>query len=126
MKDRSIAFYIAFTGGILQVIASAALVLTAATNTTSSTSIYAFLGWNAQLMGSIGLAFGLLVLAGAILSVRAPYGRNSKTVIGSAVVIIFSLLSVFSSGGGFIIGFILGVLGGGLGYVSSKPDYSAS
>ena len=127
MNERSIAFYMAFVGGILQVIASAALVLVAP-NGDPMKSYYVIsasaLGSNAQLMGGIGLVFGLLVLAGAILSVRTPYGGNRKTLIGSALVVIFSFLSIFLSGGGFIIGFILGLLGGVLGYVSSKPDYS--
>jgi hypothetical protein len=123
--DRAIGFYMAFAGGILQIIASTALVLVA-TYTNPMDSIYADLGWNAQLMGSIGLVFGFLVLAGAISSARAPYGGNRKTVIGSAVVVFFSVLNIFFSGGGFIIGFILGVVGGGWGYVSTKPDYSAS
>lgn len=113
----------AFTGGVLQLIASAAIFLMATYGDPDylTYSVYAESGLNAQLMGSIGLVFGLLVLAGAILM-----GRTGKTVIGSVVVIIFSVLNIFFSGGGFIIGFILGVLGGGFGYVSTKPDYSPS
>jgi hypothetical protein len=123
--DRAIGFYMAFAGGILQIIASSALVLVA-TYTNPMDSIYAELGWNAQLIGSIGLVLGLLVLAGAISSARTPYGGDRKAAIGSAVVVFFSVLNVFFSGGGFIIGFVLGLLGGCLGYVSTKPDYSAS
>jgi len=63
------------------------------------------------IMGAIGLAFGIIVLIGAIL-IYMP----GKEVIGGILVLVFSILSVFI-GGGFFIGVILGIIGGVLGLV---------
>ena len=59
--------------------------------------------------GAIGLIFAVLVIIGAIL-IYMP----GKEVIGGILVLIFSILSIFI-GGGFIIGLILGIIGGALG-----------
>ena len=58
---------------------------------------------------SIGLVFGGLVIVGAIL-IYLP----RKETVGGIIVIIFSILSIII-GGGFIIGLILGIIGGLLG-----------
>jgi len=57
----------------------------------------------------VGVIFAVLVLIGAIL-IYIP----GKEVVGGILVIIFSLLSVIT-GGGFLIGLILGIIGGALG-----------
>jgi len=59
--------------------------------------------------GAMGLIFAVLVIIGAIL-IYMP----GKEVIGGILVLIFSILSIFI-GGGFIIGLILGIIGGALG-----------
>jgi hypothetical protein len=56
---------------------------------------------------AIGLMLGILVLLGVIMLHFKP--RNKK--IWGIIIIIFSIPSVVT-GGGFIIGFILGIIGG--------------
>jgi Na+-driven multidrug efflux pump len=60
-------------------------------------------------MAVVGLVFGIIVLVGAIL-MRKP----EKAKIGAILVLIFSILSIVI-GGGFVIGMILGIIGGALG-----------
>lgn len=60
-------------------------------------------------MAAVGVIFALLVIIGAIL-IYMP----GKEVIGGILVIIFSILSIVI-GGGFLIGLILGIIGGALG-----------
>jgi hypothetical protein len=56
---------------------------------------------------ALGLTFGVLVLLGAaMLHVRPALNK-----IWSLMIILFSIASVLT-GGGFIIGFILGIIGG--------------
>lgn len=62
-------------------------------------------------IGAVGLIFGIIVLIGAIL-IYMP----GKEVIGGILVLIFSILSIVI-GGGFIVGLILGIIGGALGIV---------
>lgn len=64
----------------------------------------------------IGLIFGILVLLGAIMM----YSKPRQTKAWSAIVLVFSIISIVI-GGGFIIGFILGIVGGAIG-LSWKPE----
>ena len=57
-------------------------------------------------LGAIGLLSGILVLLGAYLSLKS---RTSQT--GGLLVVIFSAIS-FLGGGGFIVGSVLGIIGG--------------
>ena len=57
----------------------------------------------------VGVVFAALVIIGAIL-IYMP----GKETIGGILVIIFSIFSIFI-GGGFIIGLVIGVIGGILG-----------
>lgn len=61
------------------------------------------------LFGAIGLIFAIIVLIGSIL-IYMP----GKEILGGILVLIFSILSIII-GGGFIIGLILGIIGGALG-----------
>ena len=58
---------------------------------------------------AVGLIFAIIVIIGAIL-IYMP-GRE---MIGGILVLVFSILSIFI-GGGFLIGLILGIIGGILG-----------
>jgi len=60
-------------------------------------------------MGMIGLIFAIIVIVGAIL-IYMP----GKEIIGGILVLIFSILSIVI-GGGFVLGLILGIIGGALG-----------
>ena len=58
-------------------------------------------------IAAIGLISGALVLLGAIMLHMNPQNKKAWSLI----VIVFSIPSVIT-GGGFIIGFILGIIGG--------------
>ncbi len=58
---------------------------------------------------AIGLMLGILVLLGALLLRIKPANKKAWGIL----IIVFSIPSVIT-GGGFIIGFILGIIGGAL------------
>ncbi len=58
---------------------------------------------------AIGIILGIIVIIGAIMLYRNP---DQKTGWGIAVLIV-SIISIFI-GGGFLIGLILGIIGGAL------------
>jgi hypothetical protein len=58
---------------------------------------------------AIGLILGFVILIGAIMLHFKP----SKKKVWGIIIVVFSLPSVIT-GGGFIIGFILGIIGGAL------------
>ena len=60
-------------------------------------------------LAAVGTIFAILVIVGAIL-IYVP----GKETIGGILVIIFSILSIVI-GGSFLIGLILGIIGGALG-----------
>lgn len=67
-------------------------------------------------LAALGLGFGILVLLGAVMM----YYKPSQHVTWGVVVLVFSIVSIFI-GGGFIIGLILGLVGGILALVW-KPE----
>jgi len=58
-----------------------------------------------NLLGGIAVAIGIVIIIGAILI------YNRMEVAGGVIVIIFSVLSIFV-GSGWLVGLILGVIGG--------------
>lgn len=64
------------------------------------------LGWT---IAVIAVIFGILVILGAFWM-----KKQGKETTGGILTLIFSILS-FLTGGGFIIGAILGIVGGALG-----------
>ena len=68
---------------------------------------------------AVGLIFGILVLLGAIMLHIKPVNKKAWGII----ILVFSIPSVVT-GGGFIIGFILGIIGGALA-LSRKPNVQA-
>jgi hypothetical protein len=56
---------------------------------------------------AVGLIFGVLVLLGAIMLHSKPVNKRAWGII----ILLFSILS-YVTGGGFIIGSILGIIGG--------------
>ena len=69
---------------------------------------------------AIGLTCGAIVLLGAIMLRSKPVNRK----VWGIVIIVFSIPSVVT-GGGFIIGFILGIIGGAYAF-SGKPEAQAT
>jgi hypothetical protein len=71
-------------------------------------------------LATVGLIFGVLVLLGALMLHVKPANKKAWGIM----IIVFSLPSVIM-GGGFIIGFILGIIGGKLAF-SGKPKMQAT
>jgi hypothetical protein len=67
----------------------------------------------------VGLICGVLVLLGAIMLRLKPANKKAWGIL----IVVFSIPSVIT-GGGFIIGFILGITGGALA-LSRKPTVQA-
>ena len=88
-------------------------------------SIVPGFGWLSGLiiaLGILGLIFGIIVILGAVM---INSGERGKVRTGSILVLIFSILSLFVGGtGGFIIGFILSLIGSILG-LTWKPSEKA-
>src|SRR3989442_2932622 len=70
----------------------------------------------AYLYGAVGLIFAILVLVGAVMLWMKP----QQHVMWGVVVLLFSLFSIITTGG-FFIGLILGLIGGGLGIAWKPP-----
>ncbi|DAC72926.1 MAG TPA: hypothetical protein DSN98_02895 [Thermoplasmata archaeon] len=68
---------------------------------------------------AVGLIFGVLVLLGAILLRIRPAHKKAWGIM----ILVFSIPSIVT-GGGFIIGFILGIIGGALA-LSRKSNVQA-
>jgi len=66
-------------------------------------------------LAAVGLIFGVLVLLGAVMLYSKPVNKKAWGII----IVVFSIPSVVT-GGGFIIGFILGIIGGAKA-LSRKP-----
>src|SRR2546430_2749037 len=66
--------------------------------------------------GAVGLIFAILVMVGAVMLWMKPHSH----VAAGVIILLFSLFSIIS-GGGFIIGLILGIVGGILGIVWKPP-----
>lgn len=81
-----------------------------------------FMGGAIALFGLLGLIFGILVIVGAVMM---NSGVQSKVKTGSVIVLVFSILSLVTVGGGFLIGFILGLIGSILG-LTWKPATAQS
>lgn len=113
-KKATAGFAISLIAGIIVLInALFVLALTSYISSISSAigipGISGAVGAALALYGAIGLIFSIIVIIGAIL-IYMP-GRE---VAGGVLVLIFSILSIII-GGGFIIGLILGIIGGALG-----------
>ncbi|MGB8310983.1 MAG: hypothetical protein WCE81_03850 [Halobacteriota archaeon] len=66
-----------------------------------------FLGWVSYIAAAIGIVSGIIVLYGAFTLRSRPEERTTW----GALILTFSLISLLGSGG-FLIGAILGILGG--------------
>ena len=71
-------------------------------------------------LAAVGLIFGVLVLLGAIMLYSKPANKKAWGIM----IVLFSIPSVVT-GGGFIIGFILGMIGGAMAF-SRKPRMQAT
>jgi hypothetical protein len=115
VKRATAGFVLSLIAGIL-IFFNAVFVLFAAAIMGGMVSIMpGFKGFAQELsaivtsMGLMGLVSSIVVIAGSIL-IYTP----EKETIGGVLVLIFSILSIVI-GGGFMFGFILGIVGGVLG-----------
>jgi hypothetical protein len=71
-------------------------------------------------LATVGLIFGVLVFFGALMLRIKPLNKK----VWGIIIMVFSIPSVIM-GGGFIIGFILGIIGGKLA-LTGKPKMQAT
>jgi hypothetical protein len=112
-KGKSSApFILSLIGGIFILINGVLIAALGGIITAMSSAVpgmEGILGATGIVMAVVGLALGVLVIVGTVL-MRNP----AKAKMGAILVIVFSLISLVI-GGGFLIGTILGVIGGALG-----------
>jgi len=108
------AFVLSLVGAILVLING---ILIAAASGIVGTLIGGLIGGLVVAVGIVAIIFGILILVGAVL---INSGVPGKVKTGGILVLIFSILSIFT-GGGFFIGFILGLVGGILALVWKPP-----
>ncbi|MEM4717518.1 MAG: hypothetical protein QXE81_02005 [Desulfurococcaceae archaeon] len=112
------AFVLSLVGGIFVILGSI-LVLVAGG---LIGELVPMVGGLFALAGGVGLIFGILIVVGAVMINSGEPGKVKK---GSILVLILSILSLFLAGGGFFIGFILGLIGGILGLTWKPPEKPA-
>jgi len=85
-------------------------------------------GMMGQGFGMMGYGFGILAIVGLVFGaivIISAYMLNSKpqehTTWGTLIVI-FSVISIFGSAGGFGVGLILGIIGGVLAITWKPPE----
>ena len=108
-KKATAGFIISLIAGILILINAAFFVFLAEFLEEVGASIPVFVTGIFAGLAAVGAVFGVLAIIGAIL-IYMP----GKETIGGILVLIFSILSILI-GGGFLIGLILGIIGGALG-----------
>lgn len=109
VKKATAGFIISLIAGILILINAAFFVFLAEFLEEVEASIPVFVTGIFTGLAAVGAILAGLVIIGAIL-IYMP----GKETIGGILVIIFSILSILI-GGGFLIGLILGIIGGALG-----------
>src|SRR5439155_11331337 len=58
----------------------------------------------------VGLASGMIVILGSVML----YSKPSANQLWGAIILTFSLISIFGGMGGFLVGLVLGVVAGAL------------
>lgn len=109
VKKAQVGFVLSLIAGIIILINAVMFVALADFLDLVGTVIPAFVGDIFTGLAVVGIVFAALVIIGAIL-IYIP----GKETIGGILVIVFSILSIIV-GGGFILGLILGIIGGALG-----------
>jgi hypothetical protein len=112
LGERATAgFIVSLIGGIIDLIVAVILIGVASIVAGLEETIgFVGAGFALATWGIIGLILALVVIAGAILIYMPGY-----EVIGGILVLVFSIVSLFFTLGGLIIGMILGIVGGALG-----------
>lgn len=114
-ETPSTAFGLSLAGGIIILLAGLVVAAVGATLTF-------FIGGIGGLVGIVGVVWGILIIVFAFLLRSMP----EKHVGLGVAVILFSIFSWFGSFGGFLIGFLLALIGGVLAIVWTPRGTSAS
>ncbi|MGC8982996.1 MAG: DUF6114 domain-containing protein [Desulfurococcaceae archaeon] len=112
------AFVLSLIAGILVIIASAVVTAGALAAREVPFTFNTYLELVVALF-MLNLVLGVLIILGATL-IRS--GEEDKVRKGSAIVLALSVVSLFTAGGGFIVGFLLGIAGGALGLAWRPPQ----
>jgi len=105
VKKAKAGFIVSLIGGIIILITDIAMYAGFA-----ELGILEVFGMAGDILFGLGILWAILVIVGAALI------WTGKTTAGGIVAILFSILSIFSLAlGGFVIGMILGIVGGALG-----------
>jgi hypothetical protein len=125
MPEKPIAaFVISLVGGILILLFGAIFGILAILGGLLIAIIPApgagLLGGLVIIFGILGIISGISVIIGAVLIYT---GEKGKVTIGAILVLLFSILSIFTPAfGGMIIGFMLGLIGGILALVWKSTE----
>lgn len=80
---------------------------------------YGMMGFAFGAMGVLGLIFGAIVIISALMLNNKPEQHSTW----GSVIVLFSVLSIFSSAmGGFGVGLVLGLVGGVLAITWKPPE----
>lgn len=71
-------------------------------------------------IGMLGTIFGVIVIVSAIMLNRQP----KQHVTWGILILIFSILGIFSGLGGYLVGLVLGIVGGALAIAWKPPTTS--
>lgn len=121
------AFVLSLIGGIF-ILLGAMVYLVFGLFISATSSMIPFVGVVGGAVGGVIVVYGILGLVWSILVIYGATlissGETDKVRTGSILVLIFSIISWFGAGGGFFIGFILGLIGAILGLIW-KPSGGA-
>jgi hypothetical protein len=76
------------------------------------------MGYAVGIIGIVGLIFGAIVVISAYMLNSKPKEHQTW----GTLIVIFSVLSIFGSVGGFGVGLLLGIIGGVLGITWKPPE----
>lgn len=109
-----VALILGLIGGILILLIGAVIGVIFGALGSAATAIGATgVGMMFWVLAIVGLLSGIIVIVGSVL-IKNPKQR----VLGSVLVLVFSIIAIFTAGGGLFIGSILGIVAGVLGLVS--------
>lgn len=123
MAERpTAAFVLSLIGGIIYLLVGLLIAVAAAfLGSISGLAGYSMAGMAVAAVGGIGLVSGALMIIGAVM---VSSTSKSRVRTGSVIVLVFAIIGALFTFGGFIIGFILALIGSilGLTWSPSVPE----
>ncbi|MHB1708950.1 MAG: DUF6114 domain-containing protein [Thermoplasmataceae archaeon] len=106
-NDKPVAaFVLSLIGGIFVLLGGIIIAVLGA-------ALTFFIGGIGGIYGLFGIIFGIIIIVGSAML----YSNPDKHTLWGAIILVFSIVSWFGSYGGFVIGFLLGLIGGILAMV---------